>query len=69
MGWAWGSKLQQLFKLLYRHSGVPDDTTHRESINRISARYDENPATIAHRNMFSLADNSKALSKARMASF
>jgi hypothetical protein len=51
------SLLQQITKFFYRHSGVCDYSAHRQRVHRIVTRYGDEMQTVAHDDVFALADN------------
>ncbi len=44
-------------KFFYRHSGVFDYPAHRQGVHRIVTRYGDEMRTVAHDDVFALADN------------
>jgi hypothetical protein len=47
-------------EFFHRHPGVFDDSTHRQGIHRIVTRYGDEMRTVAHDDVFALADNLKS---------
>ena len=47
-------------KFFYRHSGVFDYPAHRQGVHRIVTRYGDEMRTVAHDDVFALADNLKS---------
>jgi hypothetical protein len=54
------SLLQKITKFFYRHSGVFDYSAHRQRVHRIVTRYGNEMRTVAHDDVFALADNLKS---------
>src|SRR5436309_15993623 len=51
------SLLQQIAKFFHRHPGILYYPAHRQSVHRVVTRYGDEMRTVAHDNVFALADN------------
>lgn len=47
-------------KFFHRHSGVFDDSAHRQGVHRIVTRYGDEMRAVAHDDVFALEDNFKS---------
>ena len=54
------SLLQQIAKFFHRHPGIFYYPAHRQSVHRVVTRYGDEMRTVAHDNVFALADNLKS---------